>query len=354
MKKISFLFAIVLSIAITNRAYAQHPILAVIDSSKTVISSVAIGSAPDQYAQSQVNIANKLISTAQSIAADTDQSKMDFALRDLRKNMALYFVPNSQLPITVNSFTEDFNGIVDSTFWTTNAGGDLNTTGMQATIENNAIKYSCLSYTSFWQRELWQFSNKQLLLNLNDNRYVSFKAKVDPGATWDGIAEDSARVSFDTGDVEYFTAKVPTDGNWHNVTFDLGADKDYSAVWRFMVSPGLSINDGAVGHEFIGTIWIDDFKAGSAAKSEVTILLKNVNDTKLSLYPNPVVNELTISKVAPNSILNIYSAIGQLVLVKKLTQVENVNVNLQQLHSGTYIVRLTSDQGVITEKFNKK
>jgi len=83
-------------------------------------------------------------------------------------------------------------------------------------------------------------------------------------------------------------------------------------------------------------------------------LLKNVNDTKLSLYPNPVVNELTISKVAPNSILNIYSAIGQLVLVKKLTQVENVNVNLQQLHSGTYIVRLTSDQGVITEKFNKK
>lgn len=354
MKKNSFLFAAVLSIALSNQALAQQPILAVIDSCKTVVAAAVVGTAADQYAQSQVNIANKLISGGEAIVATANQNKITYALRDLRNGMALYFVPNSQLPIRVNSFFDDFNGIVDTAFVTSNAGGNPIAVGIVPTVENDALKFNCLGYSNAWASQYFPINTKNLLFNLNDYRYVSFKAKADVGATWNGNASDSTRIGFNTGNGDYLNHKIPTDGNWHDLTFALPAGIDYTGVWRVLFTPGLSFDDGAVENEFVGTVWIDDFKAGKAALPAVnTTAIESIKQLELTFYPNPVQDVLVISKATANSTLSISNIAGQEVYKETLTEVANININVQGLKTGIYIIRLTTNQGTFVGKMRK-
>ncbi|KAF0237257.1 MAG: hypothetical protein FD181_2091 [Prolixibacteraceae bacterium] len=353
MKKLSFLFAVVLFLALGNKAMAQHLLGGVIDSCKAVVAAAVVGAEPNQYKQSQVDIANKLISGAEALFATGNETKKELALRDLRAGMALFFVPNSKLPITVNSFTDDFNGIVDTAFVTANAGGAPTTTGIVATVENDALKFNCLGYNNAWFSQYFLIGAKQLLFNLNDYRYVSFRAKVEKGATWNGEEQDSTRIGFNTGSGEYLNQRIPSDGQWHDLTFALPAEIDYAAIWRVLITPGLSFDDGAVGNEFVGTVWIDDFKAGQAAMPDITAI-QSINNNKLIIYPNPVQDILRISNAASNSMLSIFSIKGQEVLKVKLRGTEDVNINVQNLKTGIYIVRLANGQDVFTGKMIKK
>ena len=297
MKKFSFVFILAFLILSMNRASAQHPIVGVIDSCKTVIGAATVGTTAEQYARSQVNIANKLIAGAEAIVATGNQAKIEYALRDLRNGIKLYFVPNSQLPIKVTSYFDDFNGIVDTAFVTVNAGGATSATGIMATVENDALKFNCLGYSNAWFSQVFGISFKQLNFNLNDYRYVSFKAKADRGATWNGEASDSTRIGFNTGSGEYLNHKIPTDGNWHNLTFALPANIDFSGVWRVLFTPGLSFNDGAVGNEFVGTVWIDDFKAGKAALPEIFSVIDSCKAVVVAAVVGTAANQYVQSQV---------------------------------------------------------
>jgi hypothetical protein len=425
MRKLSYLIAMVLSMALSNQTLAQHQILAVIDSCKAVVSASVVGTAGDQFNQSQIDVANKLITGAEDLVATGNPSKMDYALRDLRAGMALYLRPNSQNPIVVTSYSDDYNGIVDVPFLTTNAGGAPSATGIVATVENDALKFNCLGYNNAWFSQSFPISSKQLLFNLNDYRYVSFNAKADVGATWNGVEQDSTRIGFNTGSGEYLGTKIPTDGKWHTVAFQLPSNIDYSAIWRVLFTPGLSFADGAVGNEFVGTIWMDDFKAGGAfvmptytsliavidsatnivsgvtignganeysqAKADAanvaiakanlaktaltqeavdnaisnlraamilfvpnTTALQSVKNMELNIYPNPVYELLMISNVISNSTLGIYNSLGQEVLKSNIKGADRASINVQNLNKGTYIVRLTSENGVYSAKMNKK
>ena len=406
---------------------AALPIVySVIDSCKAVVSASVVGTAADQFKQSQINVANKLITGAEALVATGNPTKMNYALRDLRAGMALYLRPNSQNPIVVTSYSDDYNGIVDVPFLTTNAGGAPSATGIVATVENDAIKFNCLGYNNGWFSQSFPISSKQLLFNLNDYRYVSFNAKADIGATWNGVEQDSTRIGFNTGSGEYLGTKIPTDGKWHTVAFQLPSNIDYSAIWRVLFTPGLSFADGAVGNEFVGTIWMDDFKVGGAfvmptytsliavidsatnivsgvtigngvneysqakadaanvaiakanlAKTALTqeavvnaitnlraamilfvpnsrTALQLVRKMELNIYPNPVNELLMILNVISNSTLSIFNSLGQEVLKSNIKSADKVSINVQNLNTGAYIVRLTSENGVYSAKMNKK
>ncbi|HBI01265.1 MAG TPA: hypothetical protein DDY18_06530 [Flavobacterium sp.] len=72
------------------------------------------------------------------------------------------------------------------------------------------------------------------------------------------------------------------------------------------------------------------------------------------LYPNPVTNDLNISIANFITVeqISIYSLIGQ--LVKSVDGSNVTTINMDDLTSGVYMVKIQTNQGVIDQKIIKK
>ena len=163
-------------------------------------------------------------------------------------------------PTVVKGFEQDFNAELDTSFWA-NIVDENNILG---TAEDGAFKYVCNPNNSYWFGVWWDFPTvKNIYLNLKENPYITFRVKAEPGATWDGTPIDSVELGFDTHDVEYFQFKIPADGKWYNWRIRLDASKpEYEAISELRFNPGIADINVHQDHEFRGTVWIDDFRAG--------------------------------------------------------------------------------------------
>ena len=404
---------------------AKSDLATLIDSCNTVIAAAPIGADAGLYTQATVNGINTFIAQAETISAGSDDALKTEAVIDLRYYMSL-FKPNPAIQI-LDSFEEDFSGIVKQEIWNTLGGAN----GIVPTIENGALKYNCTANGSFWFSSQLRFWAQPLpiVMELKANPYVSFKAMAEPGATYDGFAIDSVNVSFTDNYGEYQSLKIPADSTWHEVTFFLTGTKSatYAGFDQWWINPGLTVTDGHFSHEFIGSVWIDDFKAGKAVvlpdasslialidssntavsavvigdlpgqysqqtvdATNAAIAIAQVATTKivqdqvdqaevdlrvamslfqanidhtavnkyssseLKMYPNPVSDILTISKVGRNSTITIYSLTGQKVMKMNLGQQEEATISLRKLQPGTFMVQMTSDKGTTMGKIIKK
>lgn len=87
-----------------------------------------------------------------------------------------------------------------------------------------------------------------------------------------------------------------------------------------------------------------------------------VNDVNgansVTMYPNPAVNELHVKYNALAGVRNveIYSIIGKKMSVNKVTGIDNTVVNLENIPTGIYFLRLTNTSGdiVATKRFTKQ
>ena len=83
-------------------------------------------------------------------------------------------------------------------------------------------------------------------------------------------------------------------------------------------------------------VGIDDYKLTGIVSSDV----EGLESLGFRYYPNPIVNnELTLLSSKEISSVNIYNTIGQIVMAKKLNVLES-KLNLQNLASGTYLVKV--------------
>jgi len=84
--------------------------------------------------------------------------------------------------------------------------------------------------------------------------------------------------------------------------------------------------------------------------------VKQLSD--ISLYPNPANNELNVVYDANSDIrtISVYNVIGKLMTVYKVTGNTGANLNLENLSSGVYFVRLMNGHGdvVANRKFTKQ
>lgn len=266
----------IIALAIINRANAQHPLVAVIDSSKAVVNSAPVGTANwTQYSQASIDAANYFIKQADSINAGTDDAKKNAAIRDLRYYMSKFYV-NPGLPAD-STYTEDFDGIIKYSIWNTLGGAN----GIIPSIDNGALKYNCIGNGSMWFSAMLRFfaDPQPIVLNPTKYPYASFKAKVATGATYDGFELDSATITFCEFGQDYQKFKVPVDGQWHDVCFYLPGTKvpNYAGVNQMWLNPGMP--EGHFSSEFVGTVWIDDFKVGKAVQLPSTTALTEVIDS---------------------------------------------------------------------------
>ncbi|WP_066219888.1 CBM96 family carbohydrate-binding protein [Formosa haliotis] len=75
-------------------------------------------------------------------------------------------------------------------------------------------------------------------------------------------------------------------------------------------------------------------------------------DRMVSLYPNPVTDEFTISRAAGSS-MSIYNVLGKLVLQNQI-ETDQQPINISKLNSGIYFVRLNKKGVKTTKKLIKK
>ena len=73
----------------------------------------------------------------------------------------------------------------------------------------------------------------------------------------------------------------------------------------------------------------------------------------VSIYPNPVSDKLTIETSEPVKMVEIYSINGAL-LAKQVNCSEKIEINVANYAFGTYMIRLTTDNGVEIRKFVKE
>ncbi|MEY3501707.1 MAG: hypothetical protein RL308_3380, partial [Bacteroidota bacterium] len=81
-------------------------------------------------------------------------------------------------------------------------------------------------------------------------------------------------------------------------------------------------------------------------------LIDNVTDKKLILYPNPVTNQLNIA--SSNSKIEkviLYNFLGALV---KSIEGDTRTIDMSALRSGSYLVRIITNQGIETQKIIKQ
>ena len=73
------------------------------------------------------------------------------------------------------------------------------------------------------------------------------------------------------------------------------------------------------------------------------------------MFPNPASESLTIQlpSGSENASVEFYDYIGRLALTQNVSQTNNI-INVQDLSSGVYILKVLSDDKIGTQKFIKK
>lgn len=94
-----------------------------------------------------------------------------------------------------------------------------------------------------------------------------------------------------------------------------------------------------------GNIVISDINRGFFLVKESVILGVNENEaTNFAIFPNPATSTITVSsKAEPVSQVEIYNLLGQKVVSLELSENLSQNVDVSELSSGMYIMKINSD-----------
>ena len=180
--------------------------------------------------------------------------------------------------------------------------------------------------------------------------FTSANMNSTPGSqTYDGLTL-TARLKIETATViTYTTPTVSTLTLVFDSTFS-GAIKlnnvNYTATAGIVIIPNVPAG--------LNTITKNNTTNLYYIKTAYSLgLPQNSSYQKLILYPNPVTNELNIATSNSEIIekIAVYNLIGQLV---KSTVGDIRTIDLSELNSGSYLIKIHTDQGIIDRKIIKK
>ncbi|MFC4632501.1 T9SS type A sorting domain-containing protein [Dokdonia ponticola] len=130
--------------------------------------------------------------------------------------------------------------------------------------------------------------------------------------------------------------------------------------WEAIESPqfqsgtpfGFTIND--IG--YVGVGYDDPFAPNTSPSNEIWRLdpellsVTDVNTTEISLYPNPATDVMFIESALPIQQITVYNVLGQAILTERI---QNNQLDVSSLSKGIYLVKLTSDAGIFTQRLVK-
>jgi hypothetical protein len=137
-----------------------------------------------------------------------------------------------------------------------------------------------------------------------------------------------------------------TDWATYKHVLSLSANSEYAGknlILEFTVTSydyGGEVDNGWVQIEFVSLV------------KETSTNLASPAQTELRVYPNPASRTLYINSDLQVSCVNVYSVTGTLMKSVKGHDISRINV--EGLGQGLYIISLTTEQGVIKKRFEKK
>ncbi|MCG8573870.1 MAG: T9SS type A sorting domain-containing protein [Flavobacteriales bacterium] len=133
---------------------------------------------------------------------------------------------------------------------------------------------------------------------------------------------------------------IVTDSNPYSLT-DLMWDQDYDFYVRSICAEGDTSDWSGLGN--FETLVPDDI---GLTESKITIL---------QLYPNPANNVLNLKFNTPidHGIIEIFTITGQKVMSQRLESSSKTEVDLKGLHSGFYILKISSENNILVHSFQK-
>jgi len=76
----------------------------------------------------------------------------------------------------------------------------------------------------------------------------------------------------------------------------------------------------------------------------------------ISLYPNPVINNITIdiAKGGKVSAVKVYNVLGEILINQAVNNLSKYELNITELESGIYFLEIhTGKDGIVIKKLNK-
>lgn len=151
-------------------------------------------------------------------------------------------------------------------------------------------------------------------------------------------------------DGNYHTYSYNFKGDWESSSPNAGALVDSTAVQGFK----LYINYGFFGSAGRDTIWLDLVEMVNPLATDVEDLLEDVS---LNVYPNPVKNEINIQLEGTSMAfdhefrIDLFSIEGKRILSDKI-KAGSINkvINVSNLNSGLYLIRLSQGKAFTTRK----
>ncbi len=129
---------------------------------------------------------------------------------------------------------------------------------------------------------------------------------------------------------------------WEQLEFDF-SDHIGNTYDQIVIFPDFAVRESD------NVIYFDEVYGEVALPTAIT----NLKDIDIKLFPNPANNTLTVQSNKSIDNYKIYSLTGELVDYKKTT--ENISTfNITQLPKGIYLLKATSKEQTIIEKFIKK
>lgn len=156
------------------------------------------------------------------------------------------------------------------------------------------------------------------------------------------FTESTGTVTQDGGTRVSHSSRNPS-GTW---TFDWTApSSDEGDITFYTAVNAVNSNGGTTGDQVV------------TASQPIGGVLSVAENTRLNfeMYPNPALNEFNIQLATGTDTadVEVYDVSGRRVATQKVTQ-ENKEVNIQNLSSGMYIVKVAADGKVGTQQFIKQ
>jgi len=120
-----------------------------------------------------------------------------------------------------------------------------------------------------------------------------------------------------------------------NFTADQGAKGKWMQDFSLPAGTGYAINEGT-------PILTWEYMAN--------VSVKEADEVQVAIYPNPVQNMLSVKTNANIQKLELMDLLGKTLMVQE----EAESVNMGQFRAGIYLIRITTDQGTVTQKVIKK
>jgi len=134
----------------------------------------------------------------------------------------------------------------------------------------------------------------------------------------------------------------------------LGYSLDFSSQTNHEVNATVTIKDDYVFENcevivFLQNMDTKEIYQGTSQMMTEIVGINKVNVSELEVYPNPASDRLTIKSQSALELIEMYNQVGQ--IVKTLTTSgSNVNINVADLETGIYFIKVYSHDNVITKK----